>query len=192
MLSFTARNNLLGFAWPCSIIYSTLYARPVFHISPSNHLIQFNNPLNWGECGDLVTHEICISRYGMFHCLQNVSSWVYMADTPSISFKSVKYKYDWLVVCTWSTLVIKYGIMYNSDHFTWKREPLINHIRGLWCQTQVYRAGISKCTPQDTVGCNYLSLPGIPASATEVHIHTLQYSGESLIETNCLLAVLAY
>ena len=36
----------------------------------------------------------------------------------------------------------------------------------LWCQKQVSQIGISNCTPQYSVGCNYLSLPEIPASAT--------------------------
>ena len=39
----------------------------------------------------------------------------------------------------------------------------------LWCQKQVSQAGISNCIPQDTVGCNYLSMPQIPASGTKVH-----------------------
>ena len=38
------------------------------------------------------------------------------------------------------------------------------------CQKQVSQAGISNYTPQFTVGCNYLSLPEIPASGNEVHI----------------------
>ena len=37
-------------------------------------------------------------------------------------------------------------------------------IWGLWCQKQVYQAGISNCIPQYSVGFNYLSLPEIPAS----------------------------
>ena len=37
-----------------------------------------------------------------------------------------------------------------------------------WCQKQVSQAGISNCIPQYSVGCNYLSLPKIPASGTKV------------------------
>ena len=44
------------------------------------------------------------------------------------------------------------------------------HIWGHWCQKQVSQAGISNCIPQSTVGCNYLSLPEIPASGTKVLI----------------------
>ena len=39
----------------------------------------------------------------------------------------------------------------------------------LCCQKQVSQAGISNCIPQNTVGCNYLSLPEIPASGNKVH-----------------------
>ena len=38
------------------------------------------------------------------------------------------------------------------------------HIWGLWRQTQVSQAGISIYIPLNTMGCNYLSLPEIPAS----------------------------
>ena len=34
---------------------------------------------------------------------------------------------------------------------------------------RVFQAGISNCTPQYSVGCNYLSTPEIPASSTKVH-----------------------
>ena len=37
----------------------------------------------------------------------------------------------------------------------------------LWYQKQVSQAGISNCIPQNTVGCNYVSLPEIPASGTK-------------------------
>ena len=39
---------------------------------------------------------------------------------------------------------------------------------GLVCQEQVYRTWISNYNPQDTVGCNYLSMAYIPASGTHV------------------------
>ena len=45
----------------------------------------------------------------------------------------------------------------------------------LWCQKQVSQAGISNCIPHNTVGCNYLSLPEIPASGTEVLIFPGMY-----------------
>ena len=43
-------------------------------------------------------------------------------------------------------------------------------IWGMCCQKQVSQAGISNYIPQFTVGCNYLSLPEIPASGNKVHI----------------------
>ena len=42
---------------------------------------------------------------------------------------------------------------------------------GLCCQKQVSQAGISNYIPQFTVGCNYLSLPEIPASGNQVLIY---------------------
>ena len=38
----------------------------------------------------------------------------------------------------------------------------------LWCQRQVFQAGINDYIPQYAVGCNYLSLPEIHASDTNV------------------------
>ena len=38
----------------------------------------------------------------------------------------------------------------------------------LWCQKQVTQAGTNNCIPQNTMGCDYLSLPEIPASSTKV------------------------
>ena len=43
-----------------------------------------------------------------------------------------------------------------------------SQIWGLWCQKQVSQAGISNCILQFTVGCNYLSLPEIPASGAKI------------------------
>ena len=43
--------------------------------------------------------------------------------------------------------------------------PLVTIIWELWCRKQVSQAGISNCIPQYSVGCNYLSLSEIPASA---------------------------
>ena len=45
------------------------------------------------------------------------------------------------------------------------------NIWGLRCQKQVSQAGISNYIPQFTVGCNYLSLPEIPASGNKVFIY---------------------
>ena len=63
-------------------------------------------------------------------------------------------------------------------HFKW-RHPIHNGIRhhqesnttNIWghcCHKQVSQAGISNYIPQFTVGCNYLSLPEIPASGNKV------------------------
>ena len=48
--------------------------------------------------------------------------------------------------------------------------PCHNIICRLWCQKQVSQAGISNYIPQFTMGCNYLSLPEIPASGNKVLI----------------------
>ena len=45
-----------------------------------------------------------------------------------------------------------------------------SHIWGRRSEKQVSQAWISNCIPQYTVGCNYLSLPEIPASGTKVLI----------------------
>ena len=44
------------------------------------------------------------------------------------------------------------------------------HIWGLWRQKQVSQAWISNCIPQNTVGCNYLSIPDILASGAKALI----------------------
>ena len=44
-------------------------------------------------------------------------------------------------------------------------------IRRLWCQKLASQAGISNYIPQFTVGCNYLSLPEIPASGTKIILY---------------------
>ena len=49
------------------------------------------------------------------------------------------------------------------------------HIWGLCHLKQVHQAGISNYIPQFTVGCNYLSLPGIPVSGDKVHIRVLLF-----------------
>ena len=61
-------------------------------------------------------------------------------------------------------------------------------IRGLCCQKQVSQAGISKYIPQFNVGCNYLSLPEIPASGSKVLIllliwHKTMFSRNSVINS---------
>ena len=45
------------------------------------------------------------------------------------------------------------------------------HLLVHWCQKQVSQTWISNCIPQDTVGCNYLSMAKIPAPGTKVLIH---------------------
>ena len=47
----------------------------------------------------------------------------------------------------------------------------IYYIWGLCCQNQVSQTGISIYIPQFTVGCNYLSLPEMPASGNKVLIY---------------------
>ena len=49
---------------------------------------------------------------------------------------------------------------------------IVWYICRLCCQKQVSQAGISNCIPQNTVGCNYLSLPEIPATGVKVFIYS--------------------
>ena len=63
-------------------------------------------------------------------------------------------------------LILRESRMFPTGWFIW----------WLWCQKQVSQAGISNCIPQHTVGCNYLSLPEIPASGDKVFISYLQIS----------------
>ena len=49
---------------------------------------------------------------------------------------------------------------------------IYNAIWGLCCQKQVSQSWISNCIPQNTVGCNYISLLEIPASGNKVHMYT--------------------
>ena len=46
-------------------------------------------------------------------------------------------------------------------------------IWGLWCPRPISQARTSNCIPRNTVGCNYLSLPEIPASDTKVLISSV-------------------
>ena len=64
---------------------------------------------------------------------------------------------------------IVYGIWCMSPN----NRDLGMDIWGLCCQKQVSQAGISNYIPQFTVGCNYLSLPEIPASGNKVLICAL-------------------
>ena len=51
-------------------------------------------------------------------------------------------------------------------------------IRGLGCQKQFYQARISNHIPQYSIGCNYLTLPEIPASGTKVlvcRVYPIEY-----------------
>ena len=49
------------------------------------------------------------------------------------------------------------------------------HKWGLWYQKQVSWAGISQSISQDSVRCNYLSMPEIPVSGTKVLIWFLPW-----------------
>ena len=66
---------------------------------------------------------------------------------------------------------------------------------GFWCRKQVSQAGISNYIPHQTVGCNYSSLPEIPASGTEVLNYGVWYLTYHdiwrIISNNCPHAGLA-
>ena len=64
-------------------------------------------------------------------------------------------------------------ISWNKLHtmkYTWLCFALFccDCIWGLWRQKQISQAGINNCIPQNTVGCNYLSMHGMPASGAKV------------------------
>ena len=63
-----------------------------------------------------------------------------------------------------TTNVLQYHLLYSNCSST----ILLAFIRWLWRQKQVSLSGISNCTSQLTVGCNYLSLPEIPAYGAKV------------------------
>ena len=54
-------------------------------------------------------------------------------------------------------------------------------IWGLWHQKQVSQARKSNCIPQYSVGCNYLSLPEIPASGKEKYLQPNVFCGMQLL-----------
>ena len=62
--------------------------------------------------------------------------------------------------CQWSV---------NDSYQSTMDYDTINTKWGLCCQKQVSQTEISNYIPQFTVGCNYLSLPELPASGNKVH-----------------------
>ena len=64
-----------------------------------------------------------------------------------------------------------YGSKVAEGLSAFQRRSCFN-IQGPCHQKQESQAGISNCIPQNTVGCNYLSLPKIPASGVKVLICT--------------------
>ena len=65
-----------------------------------------------------------------------------------------------------------------------------NAIWGHCCQKQVSQAGISNYIPQLNVGCNYLSLPEIPASGNKVHT-CMYFTGFADITISCMLRIIS-
>ena len=67
------------------------------------------------------------------------------------------------------------SILFKSHHTLsqYKRDidpQVCEHIWGRWCQKHASQTGVNNCIPQNTVWCNYLSLPEILASGAKVHI----------------------
>ena len=54
-------------------------------------------------------------------------------------------------------------------------------IWGLWRQKQVSQSWTSNCIPQTIVGCNYLSLPEIPASGTKALINDAMWLHQNTV-----------
>ena len=52
---------------------------------------------------------------------------------------------------------------------------MLAHVKiwGLWTQKQVSQTWMNNCTPQNTVGCSYLSMPETPVSGTKVLVMSL-------------------
>ena len=63
-----------------------------------------------------------------------------------------------------------------TSHIAHLCRQLLSHRLHVWrlcCQKQVSQAGTSNYIPQFTMGCNYLSLPEVPASGNKVLISTM-------------------
>ena len=71
---------------------------------------------------------------------------------------------------------------YNSAH--------ASSIWGLWCQKQLTLAMISNCIPHYSVGCNYLSLPNIPASGIKVPRYPMHLTLQMGTVTNSVLTTI--
>ena len=73
--------------------------------------------------------------------------------------------------------VILCDCLYSGDH---------QQVSHAWiCQKQVSQAGIRNCIPQNTVGCNYLSLPEIIAPDTKVPNFESAYSRFQIVMARC-------
>ena len=90
--------------------------------------------------------------------------------------KSAQETHDAIITSLWCQNNVATSFWHHNDIVCPLSSKLLLHssaiIWGLWCQKQVSQVGISNCIPQNTVGCNYLPLPQIPASGTKVLIDT--------------------
>ena len=68
-------------------------------------------------------------------------------------------------IVLWVVTTTQLEIIGDINHFC--GFIITSFIWGLWCQRQISWAGISSYIPQFIVGCNYLSLPEIPASVPQ-------------------------
>ena len=86
--------------------------------------------------------------------------------------------------CQWKTKMVHSALTFqaSSIHYVYADWGLIGHIWGLWCLKQISQAWINNCIPQNTVRCNYLPLPEVPASGTQV-LNIRHWTGLSLLTT---------
>ena len=86
--------------------------------------------------------------------------------------------------CQWKTKMVHSALTFqaSSIHYVYADWGLIGHIWGLWCLKQISQAWINNCIPQNTVRCNYLPLPEVPASGTQVS-NIRHWTGLSLLTT---------
>ena len=131
-----------------------------------------NNRQFWPKLGIYGLHPQFefTDGYKMMHrASHNIKEMPYCCSRSSVKCQghagqNVYFDSNWVFPDCNASLV--HGLLWNDEHTN--AFSLI--IWGLCCQKQVSQAGISNYTSQFTVRCNYLSLPGIPASGHKVHI----------------------
>ena len=108
-------------------------------------------------------------------------TWVLSApDGPHVGPMNLTIRVSMIYLKVWNVMETPYNTLIEWRQEGFKFHLILSpysifllcgtHIWGLCCQKQVSHAGTSNYIPQFTVGCNYLSLPEIPASGNKVLI----------------------